>query len=123
MTWWHYLLLANVYLTLFFAFYVVFLRKETFFNLNRVYLVSAALLSFCIPVMQSDWIKTLFITKRVQQTIYEVGPQVISTFTVHGHAAPGNQLTMGQILLGVYVCGIIVLTIRFIYQLMVIKWV
>src|SRR5476651_667968 len=103
MTWWHYLLLANVYLTLFFAFYVVFLRKETFFNLNRVYLVSAAMLSFCIPVMQSDWIKTLFITKRVQQTIYEVGPQVISTFTVHAYAPAGaSQLTMGQILLGIY---------------------
>jgi len=123
MTWWHYLLLANVYLTLFFAFYVVFLRKETFFNLNRVYLVSSALLSFCIPVMQSDWIKTLFITQKVQRTIYEVGPQVMNTFTVHANAAAGDQLTMGQILLGVYVAGIIVLTIRFIYQLMVIKWV
>jgi TonB family protein len=121
MTWWHYLLLANVYLTLFFVFYTLFLRKETFFNLNRVYLVSAALLSFFIPVIQSDWIKNLFITQKVQETIYHVGP-VVYQFTVTA-ATPQHQITLGQILGGIYVVGILVLTFRFIYQLAVINYV
>jgi TonB family protein len=124
MTWWHYLLLANVYLTLFFLFYALFLRKETFFNLNRVYLVSSALLSFFIPIIQSSWIKSLFITQRVKETISQVGPTVMHSFKVTANAAtPHQQLTLGQILLGIYVTGILVLTIKFIYQLAVINYV
>ena len=46
MTGWNYLLLVNIYLVLFYGFYVLLLRKETFFQLNRIYLVSASLLSF-----------------------------------------------------------------------------
>jgi TonB family protein len=124
MTWWHYLLLANVYLTLFFLFYALFLRKETFFNLNRVYLVSSALLSFFIPIIQSSWIKNLFITQRVKETIYQVGPTVMHSFKVTANAATHHQqLTLGQILLGIYVTGILVLTVKFIYQLAVINYV
>jgi TonB family protein len=121
MTWWHYLLLANVYLTLFFVFYALFLRKETFFNLNRIYLVSSALLSFFIPVIQSDWIKTLFITQKVQETIYHVNTTALYQFTVT--ATRQHQLTLGQILGGIYLVGILVLTIKFIYQLAVLNWV
>ncbi|QKJ32043.1 M56 family metallopeptidase [Mucilaginibacter mali] len=121
MTWWHYLLLVNVYLTLFFVFYAMLLRRETFFNLNRVYLVSSALLSFCIPVIQSSWIKGLFITKQVQETIHHVGPSVI--YRITGHAPTVHQLTLGQIIGGIYVAGILILTIRFFYQLAVINWV
>ncbi|GAB3915457.1 M56 family metallopeptidase [Mucilaginibacter boryungensis] len=121
MTWWHYLLLANVYLTLFFTFYALFLRKETFFNLNRVYLVSSALLSFMIPVIQSDWIKTLFITQKVQETIYHVGPAVMYSFNVTAKAE--HALTLGQIAGGIYALGILVLTVKFFYQLAVINYV
>lgn len=121
MTWWHYLLLVNVYLTLFFVFYALFLRRETFFNLNRVYLVSSALLSFCIPAIQSNWIKGLFITKQVQETIYHVGPSVM--YRITGNAPAVHQLTLGQIIGGIYVAGILILTIRFFYQLAVINWV
>ena len=74
MNWWHYLLLANLYLALFYGFYLLLLRKETYFMLNRIYLVSAAVLSFFIPLMQSEWVKNLFITQKVQQTIYYIDP-------------------------------------------------
>ncbi len=74
MNWWHYLLLANLYLALFYGFYLLLLRKETYFMLNRIYLVSAAVLSFFIPMMQSEWVKNLFITQKVQQTIYYIDP-------------------------------------------------
>jgi len=45
-----YILLANLYLAIFYTFYYLFLRKETFFNLNRYYLLSALLLSFILPL-------------------------------------------------------------------------
>ncbi|HLW49571.1 MAG TPA: hypothetical protein VKZ78_01245, partial [Sphingobacteriaceae bacterium] len=45
-----YLILANLYLAIFYTFYYLFLRKETFFSLNRYYLLSALLLSFLLPL-------------------------------------------------------------------------
>lgn len=45
-----YILLANLYLAIFYTFYYLFLRKETFFSLNRYYLLSALLLSFLLPL-------------------------------------------------------------------------
>jgi TonB family protein len=112
MTFWQYLLLVNIYLLLFYGFYVVLLRKETFFQLNRVYLISAALLSFFIPLIQSDWVKNLFITQQVQYTIY--GSPIMSF-----RYAPirDTHITIGQIWLIVYLAGILFLLVRFIWQL------
>ncbi len=47
----NYLIWTNLYLTLFYGFYWVFLRNETFFNLNRWYFVGAAALSFLLPMI------------------------------------------------------------------------
>jgi hypothetical protein len=38
MSWWQYLLLVNLYLVLFYGFYALLLRRETFFHLNRIFL-------------------------------------------------------------------------------------
>ena len=54
MEWFSYLLKVSACLTLFFAFYLVFLRKLTFFKANRFYLLSALLLSFVIPALNVD---------------------------------------------------------------------
>src|ERR1700712_2001581 len=116
MTWWHYLLLVNIYLLLFYGFYVVLLRKETFFQLNRVYLVSAALLSFFIPLIQADWVKNLFITQQVKYTIYS-SPVMIYSF----RPPETSQINIGQVLAVLYVAGILFLSVRFIWQLMMLK--
>jgi hypothetical protein len=94
MNWWHYLLLVNIYLTLFFGFYSLLLRRETFFQLNRIYLVSTAILSFFIPLIQSEWVKSLFITQQVQYTIY--GSNAVSITDI----APikDNPVTIGRCL-------------------------
>ncbi len=52
MTWWQYLMLVNIYLLLFYGFYALLLSRETFFQLNRIYLVAGAILSFFIPLIQ-----------------------------------------------------------------------
>ena len=91
---WQYLLLVNVYLVLFFGFYVLLLRKETFFQLNRIYLVSAALLSFFIPLIQSDWVKNLFITQTVHYSIYS-SPVMIA----HYKPIADTSYSIGQMLM------------------------
>src|SRR3982751_2226567 len=109
MTGWNYLLLVNIYLVLFYGFYVLLLRKETFFQLNRIYLVSASLLSFFIPMIQSNWVKNLFITKEVQLTIYN-SPLIVYQFKPIQH----TQISIGQVLAIVYLAGMVVLIGRFI---------
>jgi len=113
MVWWQYLLLVNIYLLLFYGFYNLLLRRETFFQLNRVYLVSAALLSFLIPLIQAEWVKNLFITQQVKYTIYG-SPIVIYQLNPIVAKAP---VSIGQLLAALYLAGVLFLTLRFLWQL------
>src|SRR5271170_2163439 len=97
MNWWQYLVLVNIYLLLFYGFYVLLLSRETFFQLNRLYLVSAALLSFFIPLIQSDWVKSLFITREVKYTIYS-SPVMF----YHFRPISDTPVTIGRLLVIVY---------------------
>ncbi|MFA6086069.1 TonB family protein [Mucilaginibacter sp.] len=117
MTWWHYLLLVNIYLVLFFGFYTLLLRRETFFQLNRIYLVGAVLLSFFIPLIQAQWVKDLFITKRVQTIYSTTAPDMIVSFT----PIKDNPVTIGEMLITLYIIGAVVLAARLIYHLVLLK--
>lgn len=55
----HYILQVVAFQLGFLIIYDVFLRKETFFNWNRVYLLVTALLSISIPFIKIDRIKTI----------------------------------------------------------------
>ncbi|MBD1394019.1 M56 family metallopeptidase [Mucilaginibacter glaciei] len=118
MTWWHYLLLVNLYLVLFFGFYALLLRRETFFQLNRIYLIGSALLSFFIPLIQAQWVKDLFITRQVQSTIYSTtAPDMIVTFA----PLKNNPVTVGEIITLLYAAGAALLAFRLIWQLFEVK--
>jgi TonB family protein len=116
MNWWQYLMLVNVYLLLFYGFYALLLSRETFFQLNRIYLVAAALLSFFIPLIQSDWVRRLFITQKVQYTIYS-SPVMLFRFK----PVQDQYITLGQVFVVIYLAGIVFLLARFIWQLIVLK--
>ncbi|RRA99109.1 M56 family metallopeptidase [Larkinella rosea] len=47
-----YLLKANLFLVLFYACYWIWLRKHTFFRLNRAYLLGSVLLSLALPLVE-----------------------------------------------------------------------
>jgi TonB family protein len=109
---WQYLLLVNIYLLLFYGFYTLLLRRETFFQLNRIYLVCAAALSFIIPLIQAGWVQNLFITREVTYRIYG-NPISISSF----RPLPAEQISIGQILTFVYFTGVLFLIVRLVWQL------
>ena len=118
MNWWQYLLLVNLYLVLFYAFYSLLLRTETFFQLNRVYLVASAVLSFLIPLIQADWVRDLFITQKVQHTIYAyAGPEFVYYFK----PAEEDHFTIGQLLLIIYITGAVILAAKFVWNLVSLK--
>ena len=52
MSWIHYLLEANLYLATFYALYFLILKSETYYRLNRFFLLSSTILAFAIPVVQ-----------------------------------------------------------------------
>lgn len=69
MNWLYYLLEANLYLAVFYGFYRLFLHRETFYTLNRFYLIAAALIAFSIPFLQMGYLNNLF---GRQQDVYMV---------------------------------------------------
>ncbi|PWS29913.1 M56 family metallopeptidase [Pedobacter paludis] len=53
----YYLLEANLYLIIFYGFYRVFLHKETFYALNRYYLIATSTIAFTLPFLQIGYLK------------------------------------------------------------------
>ena len=110
MNWLNYLLQVNLYLILFYGFYRLLLRTETFFNLNRGYLVASAALAFFIPLMQSEWVRSWFVTEQISQTITTLyDPQV---FYVQA-SEQVHTLTFGDFMAIFYVTGILLGIARF----------
>ena len=60
----------NLFLIVFFSFYWLVLRKETFYQLNRLYLWMAVLFSFLLPFLKIETIKSWFVTERIQEVVY-----------------------------------------------------
>ena len=58
MNWLHYLLEANIYLAVFYAGYCLFLNKETYYTLNRAYLLLSCIISFILPLIQIGALKS-----------------------------------------------------------------
>jgi TonB family protein len=110
MNWLNYLLQVNLYLILFYGFYRMLLRTETFFNLNRGYLVASAALAFFIPLMQSEWVRSWFVTEQISQTITTFyDPQV---FYVQARQQ-AHTLTLGDFMAVFYIVGILIGIARF----------
>ena len=113
----HYLVLVNLYLLLFYGFYSLLLRNETFFNLNRIYLLAAGTLSFMIPFIQLEWIKSLFITSKVQEVTFIYSMIGTTTYT----SVAQTSITIGDVLALIYLTGLAFFIVRFIYQLISIQ--
>lgn len=118
MAWWQYLLLVNLYLVLFYTFYALLLRRETFFQLNRLYLVSSVLLAFIIPLIHADWVTDLFITRQVQHTLSVYTAPELILYYKH---VPSHNITAGQLLLLAYLTGITVTTIKLAIRMVSLK--
>lgn len=59
MNWLYYLLEANLYLAAFYGFYRLLLHKETFYSLNRYYLIVTSIIAFIIPLLQVGYLNNL----------------------------------------------------------------
>lgn len=113
----HYLVQVNLYLVLFYGFYRLLLFNETFYNLNRSFLVGSAVLSFGIPFWYSDYVQSFFITQQVNEVFYTVLSPAI--FSVQANAE--NPFTWYDLLKICYGICTAFLTMKLIFNLLQLK--
>ncbi|WP_435354486.1 TonB family protein [Emticicia sp. SJ17W-69] len=113
----HYLVQVNLYLVLFYGFYRLLLFDETFYGLNRAYLVGSAILSFGIPFWYSDYIQSFFITQQVSEVFYTV----LSPAVFEVRATTEHPFTWYDLLKIFYISCTIFLAIKLIFNLIQLK--
>ncbi|WP_316794028.1 M56 family metallopeptidase [Pedobacter frigoris] len=94
MNWLYYLLEANLYLAVFYGFYRLFLHKETFYTLNRYYLLGATLFAFTLPLLQVGYLNEMLNHTSGRQLV-DGSPEINKT--------SGNYLfNLNQMIVGSY---------------------
>ena len=109
-------------LTLFTIIYLVFLRKETYFMLNRIYLMGAVFISVFLPFVH------IHVSTQLQSVMLEevvvTAPRIqnlLETVTVYGTKISGSlELTIQSIgwIRFIYMTGMIIFIILLIYRLL-----
>ncbi len=86
MNWLYYLAEANIYLSVFYLAYCLFLNKETHYQLNRAYLLFSCVISFILPVLQIGALKPV---EHTADTIvpYTIPSQTLQDYIWYGYMA------------------------------------
>ncbi|HLF62323.1 MAG TPA: M56 family metallopeptidase, partial [Saprospiraceae bacterium] len=112
-----YLLQVTLCLAVFYGPYAAFLRKETFFAINRWYLLGTLGLSVCAPLLlllPEDF----FFTKHNSTLMYTLEPITVGIQEVRNSLTPSASDSIWMIIaLSVYWIGVILLVFRFAMNL------
>ena len=111
-----YIILANLCIAVLLGFYLIFLKKETFFQLNRAYLVGSLLVSFIIPIMQINWAEQLNITQQIKYTIQAEPVTIFANSPI-----AEDHFTFGQLIFLLYLTGVIILSIHLLIKLLSVR--
>lgn len=106
----HYLIQVNLYLIVFFAFYFFLLRKETFYQANRFYLMLSGIISFVIPFMQTEWVQAWLVTQEVSMFMAGYDGGMLNDPITVVSSSTGFNLSLKDSLLIVYILGVIYFT-------------
>ena len=93
-----YILRAGLYLGLFYAFYLLVMRRTTFFRLNRVILLAGSYLCLILPLIRLRSVSS--VSQAASPTMVAVG-QDVETLT-------SSVMIPWQLLLGVYLAGVLI---------------
>jgi len=106
-----YMIKSALTLTLLYVIYWFFMRRETFFTLNRLYLLSAILFSVFVPVFNFT------ISQPVTPSTYTVLLDAVSISANAVEKSYYQNLTLFQIIWIIYLTGVTIFSVRFIIQL------
>lgn len=113
----HYLLQVNLYLIVFYGFYQLLLDKETYFTLNRFYLVTAGILSLSIPFIRLEWLTEQKVAQQVYTTVRWDAVLQQATIVTEGQGG----LNWGNIFVYVYCGGILFFFSRLMFNLFLVN--
>jgi beta-lactamase regulating signal transducer with metallopeptidase domain len=112
MNWLYYLLETNLYLALFYGFYRLFLHRETFYTLNRYYLLLAVLISFILPFLQISYLNQLLTYN--DPLAVRITTRLSATNNQYNNA---DIFTVKKLALAAYIMVVIFFTIKLIRNL------
>lgn len=118
MSWAHYLLQVNIYLVIFYCFYRLLLDKETYFILNRIYLIGSGILSLSIPFMRFEWFSKQEVSQHIYVGVDQLNSLVAQVSILDDQATKFNW---GTFIVSVYLLGILFFIGRFVFQLLAVK--
>ncbi len=104
-----YLLKASGVIVIFYLFYLLFLRKDTFYNANRIFLILGILLTFTVPLV--------VIPIYVERAAIDVPNFVFDVNSLQIVEETTPILSLNDYLMFAYLCGVILCFTRFIIQL------
>ncbi|MFP9100409.1 M56 family metallopeptidase [Flavobacterium sp. RHBU_24] len=104
-----YALKSSALLALFYLAYQL-LKKETFFNANRVFLLMGLISATLLPL--AVFTKTIWVTPRPQQPLSNADMALLMAAMKNKSAQPDFQLNWLYIVLGIYVAGMLFFGIK-----------
>lgn len=115
MSWIYYLLESNFYLAIFFLLYYMVFRKETYYQVNRAYLLTSSALAFFIPIVQLGFLKPV-------QSYAQVTPIMLTAtypvVTVTAHAVnPGHIWHIADYYLPFYLLIVSILLTHLVWKI------
>ncbi|KQB99438.1 M56 family metallopeptidase [Pedobacter sp. Hv1] len=118
MSWAHYLLQVNIYLVIFYCFYKLLLDKETYFVLNRIYLIASGVLSLAIPFLRFEWFNKQKVTQHIYTSVDQLN-SLVNKATIVEDAK--EEFNWGNLIVLIYLLGILFCLARFIFQLVAVR--
>jgi TonB family protein len=111
----NYILESGISLTLLTSVYVLFLRKETFFRQNRVFLLTSILFSVLLPLINLPAISSATPVMLSEVTVLPYR-NLLSTITIYGKSVSSgfeHAVTSINIFGYIYISGVLLFFIRF----------
>ena len=110
-----YLLKSTLVLTVFYICYFLFLKKETFFNHNRWFLLSGLIIALIFPYV--------IIPVHVAIEPQSVNPNLISyTAEIPMTEDVTTAFNWGRLVMGIYLIGLVIFLIQFLFQFGSLIW-
>jgi len=110
-----YILKVSICWLAFYTIYFAFLRKETFFKLNRKYLLSTLCLGLFIPFLEN---LTYYVPVETVSYIAPLNLDLLTDqFVTIAPASDKSALNYMAILFGIYLVGLLITAVRFMYGL------
>src|SRR4030042_6722954 len=113
---WIYLLKSGIALWLFYGVYWLFLRKETFFSLNRFILFGSVAMSLFLPFLRIENLFTLSGTTVIPSFFMDYGEDAVITASSSSGIGNFKKILTDTALL-IYFSGVVFLVVRLICQM------